>query len=76
MRRFFGFVLLTACCFSSCIPATARTKNPALVESRDSQKANRKQAKANRKYAKAQRKAQNKMFKNSQKKTHYPPQAF
>jgi hypothetical protein len=76
MKRFASLVLLTSLCLVCCIPSFAQSKNSPYTESRESQKANRKQAKANRKYAKAQRKAQNKMFKNSQKKTHYPPQAF
>jgi hypothetical protein len=76
MKRFAGFALFAVWLLVVCLPGVAGANNVPSSESRESQKANRKQAKAMKKYSKAQKKAQNKMFKNSQKKTHYPPQAF
>jgi hypothetical protein len=75
MNRLAVFVLLAASCSTFCVSANAGTNNPAYNQDRASRKAQKKQMKAQKKYAKAQRKAQNKMFKNSQKKSYYKQKA-
>lgn len=75
MKRLSVFVLLAAFCSILCVPANAGSSNPAYNQDRASRKAQKKQMKAQKKYAKAQRKAQNKMFKDSQKKSYYKQKA-
>ena len=75
MNRF-AIILLAAVSFAA-LPSFANTgTRTAYATNRASAKALKKQQKAQKKYYKAQRKAQNKMFRNSQKKTHYPQRQY
>ena len=76
MRNLTRIFLIAALCFGGSIATFAIPQNPAYAQSREARKAQKKQEKAMKKYQKKQRKAQNKMFKESQKKTHYPKQQF
>ncbi len=76
MRKLIRIVMAAALCFGGTVATFASPQNPAYTQSREARKAQKKQEKAIRKYQKKQRKAQNKMFKESQKKTHYPKQQF
>ena len=69
MKRFAALLLLAGSLLTA--STFARTNNPAYAQDKASLKAQKKQLKAQKKYLKAQRKAQNKMFKNSQKKSYY-----
>ncbi|HTS34054.1 MAG TPA: hypothetical protein VMH04_00200 [Candidatus Solibacter sp.] len=73
MKRIAILLLLSACLFPA--SALAHSNNPAYNQDKASLKAQKKQLKAQKKYLKAQRKAQNKMFKNSQKKSYYKQKA-
>ncbi|HEX3820457.1 MAG TPA: hypothetical protein VHW45_09000 [Candidatus Sulfotelmatobacter sp.] len=74
MNRFAAMLLVL--CFLT-IPSFAHSSaNNPYAGDRASAKALKKQQKAQKKYLKAQRKAQNKMFRNSQKKTHYPQHQY
>ena len=73
MKRFVTLLLLATCLLTA--SAVARTNNPAYAQDKASLKAQKKQLKAQKKYLKAQHKAQNKMFKNSQKKSYYKQKA-
>ena len=76
MKKLAILLCLSFCCLSLSIPVRARSKDSTAAANRASQKAQKKQQKAMKKYLKRQKKAQDKMFKNSQKHTHYPPQTF
>jgi len=76
MKRLAILVCFAIWCLSYCGPAEAQANNPAYTHSRASRKAERKQAKATKKYLKRQKKAQDKMFRNSQKNTHYPQRQY
>jgi hypothetical protein len=73
MKRFVFLVLVAACLLPA--SAIAGTNNPAYRQDKASLKAQKKQLKAQKKYLKAQHKAQNKMFRNSQKKSYYKQKA-
>jgi len=74
MKRLAALLLLAAFCALPTLPAAARSNND--NSTRAMTKAEKKQQKAQKKYAKRQKKAADKMFKNSQKNTHYPKQTF
>ncbi len=74
MKRLSTVLLLAAFCILPAIPSSARSNND--NSTRAMTKAEKKQQKAQKKYAKRQKKAADKMFKNSQKNTHYPKQTF
>jgi hypothetical protein len=76
MNKRAAFFCVVICSLICCLPASAKTKNPAYVQDRASLKAQQKQQKATKKYLKKQKKAQNKMFKNSVKNTHYPKRQY
>ena len=72
MKRFIVILALAICGANLCVPAGARTSNPAYRENPEARKARKRQEKAMKKALKRQRKAQNKMYRQSVKKTHYP----
>lgn len=76
MRRLVAILCLAVCCMTFAGPARAQRNNPVYAENRDSLKAQKKQQKAMKKYLKKQKKAQDKMFRDSQKKTHYPKRQY
>ena len=76
MQKLTRILLIAALCFGGSIATFAIPQNPAYTQTREARKAQKKQERAIKKYQKKQRKAQNKMFKESQKKTHYPKQQF
>lgn len=76
MRKLTRILLIAALCFGGSVVTFAAPQSPAYTQSREARKAQKKQEKAMKKYQKKQKKAQDKMFKNSQKKTHYPKQPF
>ena len=75
MKKFFAFLCFIVFCLSFSLPAVA-SKDPAYAQNKDALKTQKRQQKAMKKYLKKQKKAQDKMFRNSQKKTHYPKQVF
>jgi hypothetical protein len=75
MNRFVA-ILLIALSFVTLRSFANTGTNNAYATDRASAKALKKQQKAQKKYLKAQRKAQNKMFRDSQKKTHYPQHQY
>ena len=76
MQKLTRILMIAALCFGGAVATFALPQNPAYTQSREARKTQKKQEKAIKKYQKKQRKAQNKMFKESQKKTHYPKQQF
>lgn len=76
MKKLTRILIVAALCFGGSVAIFALPQNPAYTQSREARKTQKKQEKAIKKYQKKQRKAQDKMFKESQKKTHYPKQQF
>jgi hypothetical protein len=72
MKRIAALLCLAACCCSLNPAAFAKTSNPAYREDPAARKIRKKNEKMMRKNLKKQQKAQNKMYRNSVKKSHYP----
>ncbi|HKV76667.1 MAG TPA: hypothetical protein VJP02_00915 [Candidatus Sulfotelmatobacter sp.] len=74
MKRLAAILCLNVCCLGVCLPVYAGTtkNNPAYREDPAARKLRMKNEKLMKKTLKKQKKAQDKMFKESQKKTHYP----
>lgn len=73
MKRTAAILVLTFCCLSLCLSASAKTNRSMYKQDRSSLKTQKKQQKAIQKQLKKQQKAQNKMYKQSQKKSTYHP---
>jgi len=72
MKRIVALLCLSICCLGVSVAVFAKTNNPAYREDPAAHKLQKKQQKAMKRQLKKQKKAQDKMFRESQKKTHYP----
>jgi len=72
MKKAAASLLLALCCCSGIPSALAKTNNPAYREDPAASKIRKKNEKLMKKNLKKQKKAQNKMYRDSVKKSHYP----